>query len=234
MAVVRLPRISGSALKSCQGLPPGVSRDCRQGSSKPASKDRRQVSPETAARDHARSTPTSCLCQEPPRPLSSDTRIAKDSCKGSPKTAARDRQGLPGTAKDRRQGSSETAARDCIAIAKIAPPRGSDTASPSPPPRNGLTMEAPSFESGFLSCSSPAHTVRPHATKDKEEDLLVTEDRVEEDILARLRNLALPRSATAPRFAWSSYYRDARAPTSLLIARLPGVVAAGLHSTPAL
>lgn len=68
--------------------------------------------------------------------------------------------------------------------------------------RIGLPVESPSFESGFLSCSSPAHTTTPRP--------LVAEDREEEDLLARLRNLALPNSATAPRPDWSSYYRDAR------------------------
>ena len=69
-------------------------------------------------------------------------------------------------------------------------------------------MEAPSFESGFLSCSSPAHTVRPQHGEDREEDV----DREEEELLARLRNLALPKSTTSPspRPDWGDYYRDAR------------------------
>jgi hypothetical protein len=68
-----------------------------------------------------------------------------------------------------------------------------------PPPsfRNSFALE-PSFESGFLSCSSPPRTPSPQGVKDREE----------EDLLARLRNLALPSSA--PRPDWSSYYRDAR------------------------
>ena len=73
----------------------------------------------------------------------------------------------------------------------------------------------PSFESGFLSCSSPPRTPSPQGGEDREEDLLAGEDR-EEDLLARLRNLAPPSSA--PRPDWNSYYRDARptTPTSLL------------------